>query len=113
MHIGLISNSVPHASNLGTTWTMKYPENQQRKWKFRQSIGIDEIAHHLANVPRVEENPDPTVQFLEGEFEHGGTRNSIYFLRNDGQNVVRSKADYMEIFEYDEKGNVLWSGKGS
>lgn len=87
------------------------PDNRKRQWRFRRTVGIDEIAHHLATVPIVHENPDPTVQFLEGQFEHGGTRKSIYYLRNDGQNVIRSRADYMEIFEYDEEGNVLWTGK--
>ena len=74
-------------------------ENREIQQKFRYVTGMDVVAHELMNKPP--ESVDPTIEILNGQFEHGGTKMMKRYLDKENEMIEKSKAVRVEIREFE------------
>lgn len=74
-------------------------ENREIQQKFRYVTGMDVVAHELMNKPP--DNVDPTIEILNGQFEHGGTKIMKRYLDKENEMIEKSKAVRVEIREFE------------
>lgn len=74
------------------------PNSRKVQQKFRDITGMDIVAHDLMKKPPG--NIDPTIEILNGSFEHGGTKMMKRYLDSNGEMTKKSKAAKVEVREF-------------
>ncbi|MFS0556076.1 hypothetical protein [Brevibacillus sp. 179-C9.3 HS] len=74
-----------------------------------RQVGIDEVAHQLLNEPIEIENPDPAIEIITGNLQHGGARGITYYYNDKKEVVSRSKATARYSYEVNKNGEIVWS----
>lgn len=93
-------------------WDYDTKDNRKRQWNFRRQVGIDQIVDFLDNETMGEEQAkNPTIEILNGEFEHGGIKLIHYYLNKRDEVVTKSKASSRQSYEMNHNGRVVWSEK--
>ncbi|UJF31555.1 hypothetical protein [Paenibacillus hexagrammi] len=89
-------------------WDYNLPQNRDKQWAFRKAASIDEVAERLKNTPYYSNNSNPSIEINTGSFDHGGVRQIIYYLDENGKNVSKAIAKRYRISELDKDGVTLW-----
>ncbi len=73
-------------------------ENRKIQQRFREVTGMDIVAHELMKKPP--KDVDPTIEILNGNFEHGGTKIMKRYLDSQNEMIEKSKAVKVEVREF-------------
>jgi hypothetical protein len=88
------------------------PENRERQWSFRKSVGIDEVAHELEKEekenPRKVSEEEVIVEIRQDiETAHGGILEYREYFNEKGLSVPKKRATKVIILESDGKGTIV------
>jgi hypothetical protein len=88
------------------------PENRERQWSFRKSVGIDEVAHELEKEekenPRKVSEEEVIVEIRQDiETVHGGILEYREYFNEKGLSVPKKRATKVIILESDGKGTIV------
>ncbi len=89
-------------------WAYNNSQNRKIQWDFRNTVGMDKVAHSLEKCKKnVEVDTDPEIELTNGRFENGGLKLIKYYYDINGNLIQKSKAKKVRICEFNQDGQLL------
>ena len=99
-----LGNNVIRITLFEDIWDFEKKKNRKRQLEFRKFMEIDKAAESY----RKNHKADPPVETIFEKGEHGGEKAILYYVDEEGNSSLKSKAKYIKYCEVSANGKILY-----